>query len=159
LVAAVLAAALVVAGCGGGGGGGDEAAGGGGSLSKAEFLKQADAVCSAGKTKVRAEYQAYLTKNKIEEGKESKAENEAHVTEIAETIAFPALRQQIEEIRALGAPEGEEAEVKAFLDATEAEVKEAEEDPQSLLASSNEVFAKSDKLAEEYGFKVCGQRE
>lgn len=166
LIAVALTIALIGAGCGGGSDGSDgtgsapeEAGDGASSISKAEFLKKADNVCAEGGKEVEAEFQAYLKKNNLEEGKETPAENKAHVVEIAETIAIPGLQQQVKEIRALGAPSGEEAEVEAFIGAVEEALKEGEAEPASLIGATSELFAKADKLAQEYGLKVCGQRK
>ena len=46
---------------------------------------------------------------------------------------MPALEAEVAAIEALGAPEGDEAEVKAILDATERRIAEIEADPQGLL--------------------------
>jgi hypothetical protein len=181
LAAAFLAIALIGSGCGGGSDNsastGDNSAstgessastaedstssGEGSILGKAEFIGKADAICAEGKKQVEAEYAAYLKKNKISkvsESKESSAETEAHVAEIIETIAIPALRRQIDEIGSLGAPSGEEAQVRAYLAAAEEGIKKGEENPQVMFSSPTEVFANADELADEIGFKVCGQR-
>jgi hypothetical protein len=171
---AATALVLAVAGCGGGGSGGDSNNGGGSdrssesgeaeskqaaSLSKAEFIKQADAICASGRKQVEGEFAAYLKKNKVNPSSESPAETEAHETEVIETIAIPALRKQMGELKALGAPGGDEAAVEAFIDATEEGIEKGEEDPPSLFSSPQKVFAKSDSLARSYGFKVCGSRK
>jgi hypothetical protein len=167
----VLVIALFAVGCGGGGsdgsgsGGssdGDETSGGDetASLSKAEFVKQADAVCKKGSEEVRAEFAAYLKENKIKEigeGNESKAEAEGRIEEVIEA-AIPTLRQQLDGIRALAAPTANEAQVNAYLEAAEEGIEKGEEDPVELFTATEKVLAKSDKLAKEVGFKVCGNR-
>jgi len=165
-----LVVALAAAGCGSSGSdnnnsssdsssvsGGD---GGVASISKAAFIKEADAICASGKKQVENEYAAFLKKKGIKEinSKESSnAEAEAQATEVIETIAIPALNKQLDTIKALGAPDGEE-KVSAYLTAVEAGIEEGEAEPLTLFTSSEKVFAKADKLAGEIGFKVCGQR-
>ena len=46
--------------------------------------------------------------------------------------------------------------LEAYFDATDEEIKKTEENPRSLLGLAATVFAKSDKVAKEIGFKVCG---
>lgn len=162
-LASLLAIASIGVGCGGGSDGdGEEAASSSqtASISRAEFIEKADAVCGKGQKQVKAEYAAYLEENDIEElgeGGESETEAEARMADIIEA-AIPALRQQLEGIRELGAPAGEEARVSAYLEAAEAGIEKGEEDPRAMFTSSKALFAQSDKLAGEIGFKVCGQR-
>lgn len=160
--AAVLAIALIVVGCGGSGGDSSSDAGSTGEaapLSKPAFIKQADAVCSNGKKEVEADFAAYLKKHKIEgigtEG-ESKAEAEARKTEIVMTIGVPAYQKQVKEIDALATPAGDEATIEEFIDAAKKGVEEVEEEPEAVFDGSSKAFAKADKIAQGYGFKVCG---
>ncbi len=67
----------------------------------------------------------------------------------------PSLNQQAEEIDALGAPEGDEKKVEAILVSLEKAADEIEEDPASVF--EGKVLDKPNKLAEDYGFKVCGE--
>ncbi len=169
-VVIALVVALAAVGCGGsssdtnnsssdsssadGGGGGAT------SISKAAFIKEADAACASGKKQVEGEYAAYLKKKGIKEINSkvsSNAEAEAQATEVIETIAIPALNEQLDTIKALGVPDGEE-KVSAYLAAVEEGIEEGEGEPLTLFTSAEKVFAKADKLAGEIGFKVCGQR-
>lgn len=177
LAVLALAIALIVGGCGGGSGsddsnsnsnggnsseGGSSSEGGGGtsSISKAEFIKEADGICAAGKKQVESEYAAYLKKKGIKEispKASSRTEAEAQATEVIETIAIPALRRQFDAIGALGVPDDGE-QVSAYHAAVEKGIKVGEREPVSLFTSADKVFAEADKLADEIGFKVCGQR-
>lgn len=169
LSAAVLACALIAAGCGSSSGdssSSDPASssttpGEAAPLSKVEFVNKADAACAKGKKEVETEYAAYLKKNKITkatESKESPAEIEGRQSEVIETIAIPAYKQQAEEIRALGVPSGDEATVNALTAAIDEGIKKAEEDPQAVFAGTSKPFTKADKLANEYGLRICGGR-
>ncbi len=166
LFAGVLAIALILVGCGGGSGGGDSTASGStasstdsstASLSKAEFIKKADAICGVDGRRTQSEYARFVEKNKISEGKTPTA---AQYAEASEKIQIPAFKRQVEEIRALGAPAGEEEQVAALLDAVEAGIEKLEEvDPKVALESAHQKFIKADKLAVAYGLKVCGHSE
>lgn len=162
-----LALALIAVGCGSGedsssgtgGGGGETSSDQTASLSKAEFIKQADAVCSKGKKEVEAQFAAYLKKNKIEgigaKG-EPRPEAEERKADVVLTIGVPAYRKQLEEIDALPAPAGDEATVEEFVSAAEEGVEVVEEEPKAVFDGTSKAFAEADKVAKGYGFKVCG---
>jgi hypothetical protein len=166
LLAGVLAVALILVGCGGGGSdstttssdsttsSGDSSTA---SLSKAEFIKKADAICAAGGKRTQSEYAAYVEEKKLSAKKEP---TPAQFAEVSEKIQVPAFKRQAEEIRALGAPPGEEDQVTALVDAIDAGIEKVEEaDPRKALESSSSMFVEADKLAIAYGLKVCGHSE
>lgn len=148
--AAVAALVLTTAGCGGGSG--DDSAAS--SPSKAEFIKKADAICSQAAKQTAAEFAAYAKKNQLSEGQKLKPSQYA---EIGETILIPALKRQIAEIEALGAPEGDEDVITSFIAAVNEAIQKAEAEPKAAQ-SPEKLLAKADKLVANYGFKVCGQR-
>jgi hypothetical protein len=159
-IAIVSGCALAVAGCGGsssgdsGNGGGDAS-----TLSKSEFIEQADAICAKATKEVETEFASYLKSEGIEEigGKgESPAEEKARQTEVVETVGVPALRKQAEEIEALGLPSEDGEQVEKYLASVKEGIAEGEQNPTVLYASSEKIFAQSDKIAGEIGFKVCG---
>jgi hypothetical protein len=120
-----------------------------------------DAICAKGRKEVEANFTAYLKKNKIKElgeSGESAAETKKHEAALVETVALPALRDQVEKLKALGMPEGAEDEAEEFFEAVEEDIEAGEEDPQALFSSAEKTFAKSDKIAQEIGFEVCGNR-
>jgi hypothetical protein len=157
LLAGLLAVALLAVGCGGGGSDSSSASSepATSSLSKAAFIKKADEVCKKGGERTQSEFAAYIK----EEGISAKNEpTQAQFAEVSEGIQVPAFKRQAGELRALGAPAGDEAEVTAFVDAIDEGIEKVEEaDPKEALESASPMFAKADKLAAEYGFKVCGK--
>jgi hypothetical protein len=172
----VVAVALTAVGCGSSSGGDSGSSGststssgststseGGGEtavISKAGFIEAADAACARGKEQVETEFAEYLKENnikKIGESGESKAEAEARMAEVV-IAAIPTLQQQLKEIQVLGIPDGYESQINAYIDAAEEAIRKGEEDPQAMFTSAQKLFAASDKLADEIGFKVCGQR-
>lgn len=164
-LAATAALAIVpLTGCGGSGSdtsssttattasSGDTSAGA--SVSKATFIKEADAICTKAGKQTETEYATYAKKNKIVEGIEPSSTQIAVVTK---TILVPALKRQTKEIGALDAPANDEALINEFLEAVSSATKKAEEEPQAGQ-SPEKLLAKADKLIANYGFKVCGQR-
>lgn len=158
---ALAALALLVAGCGSSGGasssssGESSSAGGEGSssLTKAELIKQGDAICKKGNEDVEGEANEFAKENGIDVNKPSTSDQEDVISE----VIGPAIMRQAEKIGELGAPSGEEEEVEAVVAAVEAGAEEAEQAPGSILnGKGGGPFAEANKLASAYGFKVCG---
>ena len=152
LLAALAALALIVAGCGSGSDSTSNETTS--SLTKAEFVKQGNAICAKGSKEINEGFEKFAKENGFSEKKQpSKAELEEGI----ESIVIPGVRKEIEGIRALGPPD-EEAE--AVLDAAEEGLEKGEEDP-SLLAKEESAgpFAKANKLSREYGLTKCGEEE
>jgi hypothetical protein len=147
LLAALAALALVVAGCGGGSDSTDSS-----SLTKAQLIKQGDAICEKGEETLEAEANEFAKENGIDTSKPTKAQQE----EVIEQVVAPALRKQAEELRELGTPSGEEEAVEEIFDTLEEGTEELEEEPGKLLEGNNPV-EKAGNLAQKYGFKECGE--
>jgi maltose-binding protein MalE len=160
MLAGVVAVAIVAAGCGSSS---DSTSGSSESssadttattaaLSKAEFIKQGDAICTKGNKSIETEANEFAEENNVNTEKPTKAQKEEVITE----VVAPDLLKQGEEIGELGAPSGDEAEVEAIVAAVEGGAEELEENP-SLLIEGQNPLSKGSKLAGSYGFKVCGQ--
>jgi hypothetical protein len=152
---AVLVIGLVAAGCGssddsttGSTDGGETSTA---SLTKAEFVKQGNAICKVGNEEIDGEFEKFAEENGLNENKEP---TEAQFEEAAEEFLLPTITRQVEEIRALGTPEGEGEAIEAFLDNAEAEVEKVEGDP-SLLGE--DAFNAVNEEARAIGLTVCGE--
>jgi predicted small secreted protein len=149
VLAALAAISMIAAGCGGG----DDSSSEGSSITKAQFVKQADAICEKGNKETEAEFEEFAEEEGLGENKQpSKAQQEKAITD----IVAPGVQKQIEEIDGLGAPEGDEKQVEAIVTSVEEGVEEIEENPGSLTEGKNPL-AKGSKLAKEYGLKACGE--
>jgi len=146
--AAVLAA--LVAGCGSG----DETADETVTLTKVEFIKQGDAICKAGNKEIEEGFEEFAEENDLPENQEP---NDEQSVELVETVILPGIQQQGEELRDLGAPEGDEEQVDELLTSLEDAVAEGEDDPESLFEGSTDPFGEVNQLATDYGFEVCGE--
>ncbi len=145
----VVAIAAIVAGCGSSSD--DETS----SLTKAQFVARADAICKKGNAEIESEFEAFAEKNNIDENEEP---SKAQQAELSETILAPNVQNQADEIRALEAPSADEDEVSAMLDSLDEGVEEVEANPQAPFESKQpNPFGPANKLATEYGLKVCGQ--
>lgn len=131
-------------------GGGNEAPVHSSSLSKEEFIAQAGAICTKEKTAGLEAMGEYV---KQQPGVAGAAKIEL-IGEALQKVFLPAVQRQIDQIRALGAPEGEEAEVEAFLSALQEAVDQAGQGTPANGQFAKD-FASSAELAHEYGLTAC----
>lgn len=151
LVALFSSLVWIGAGCGGGGSSSDSTE----TISKAAFIQKADAACTKAGKQGEAELQAFLKKHKLGKGDEP---NNVELTEVGETILLPLLEQQRDDFHAAGVPrEGGEGQISSFYNAMDEAIKSLKKNP-TLAKSSPELLKRVDRLAKEYGFKVCGNR-
>lgn len=136
-------AAIAVAGCGSS----SNSTSGATALTKAEFLKQGNAICKKGNQQINA------AANKLFGGKKPSSAEE---TKFGQSTAIPSVQSQISGVEALSAPSGDESTVKAITDAAQKALDKAKAN-QSLLNASNTAgpFAEADKLAKAYGLTAC----
>jgi hypothetical protein len=144
----VAALAAAAAGCGGG----DDTSGTSAALTKAEFIKQADAICAKGNEAIEGEVEEFVQDNNIDTEKPTTKQQE----EVIADVVAPATRQQIEEIAELGAPSGDEGQIEAMVESVETGTEELEDQPEQLLEEKNPL-AEGSKLARAYGLKECGE--
>jgi hypothetical protein len=149
LTAAVTAIALVAVGCGSDDDNGttDSTA----SLTKAEFLEQGNAICRAGNKAIDGEFEKFAEEHNLSE---NKPPTDAQFEEAAEEFLVPAIARQVEEVRDLGLPEGEEDTVDEFLENAEAEVEKIEDDPSAL---NEDAFVAVNKEARTIGLVACSE--
>jgi hypothetical protein len=150
LLAGVMAIAIVAAGCGSSDDGTDTVV----VLTKTEYIKQGDAICAQGSKTLSQEAEDFADENDIDTNKPTKEQQE----EVIATVVGPALQAQADELSALGAPDGEEDKTSAIIEALESGAEELEDDPAVLLGDDGVApLDKANELAEEFGFKECGQ--
>jgi hypothetical protein len=148
-VAVLVALAAVVAGCGGSDDSDTSA-----SLTKAQFVKQADAICVNSNKEIESEFESYAKEKGWDENKEpSKDQQEEAIVD----VVAPNIQGQVDEIKDLGAPEGDEETIETMLAAVEEGVEELEENPGQLTEEGKNPLAKGSKLARDYGLAECGE--
>lgn len=152
VVAATVAALLLVAGCGSSGS--DEVTVQSGSLSKAAFVKKADAICEAARNEFVVKYTGFVEAHKSDLGDEQK--EKALAEELIETLLAPNVEGQVEEISELGAPSAYAPEATSFLIALEKRVDELKENPAGLAATPY-PFKKAEDVAAKVGMKGCAE--
>jgi ABC-type lipoprotein release transport system permease subunit len=138
--AAVLALGVIAAGCGSS----DDNDSSTSDLTKAAWIAKADAICQQGNQEIEQ-----AAKEQFGNEKPSAAD----VQQFARGVALLGTQDQVDKIRALGAPSGDEDEVNKILDTVQADIDKAKE----AGDIENSTFADGNALARQYGLKVCGQ--
>jgi hypothetical protein len=106
------------------------------SLTKAEFVKRANEICSRERQKV-------LDSSVPTESK------------LIEEVALPAIQSSIDEVRSLGAPPGDAAEVEAVLVAMQQDVDAGEKQDPSSFVQFERGLKSSAAMARKYGISGC----
>lgn len=154
-IAACAAIALIAAGCGSDSDGASAETGSGEvPKTRAEFIKQADPVCTKSNKKKENAFLAYGKENGL-------GGNRPLTKELTEdlvlTALLPEVQAQADALDEMPTPEGDEAEVDKIVAAINVAIAKTETDPLSAMTRSTSPFLKANKLSQEYGFKVCGQ--
>lgn len=152
IATATLATVVLVAGCGGASEPGGPVTAEAGSLSKRQFIERADDICAERVKESATAVMEYLKENGLEPTTRDALD---HAPEIVDAV-LPALQEQIDQLRSLGAPPGDVMAVSAILTAMQWNVDEGEAKPQKFLTSEGS-FATPAELAKEYGLAKCAQ--
>jgi hypothetical protein len=150
----LLVAVLAVGGCGGSDDSSSGAENGSvitvssGSLSKADFVRQADAICKEARRQYDDSFNEFAKTHKLG------GSPGEWVGEVVDTILIPTYEKQIDQINALGAPSGDEKEVSSFLNALQKRLDSMHKTP-TELGESLTPFEKPAALAKAYGLAGC----
>ena len=144
LLAAALGVALTAAGCGGDDDGEETTRA---PLTREEFISEADAICAEGDREIE------------EAGEElGDAPSEEELEQFTTEVVVPNVQDQIDQLRELPPPEGDEEDVAAILDAAQRGVDELEADPSLGIQGEDAggAFAEANQRAQGYGLTDCG---
>lgn len=142
-VLGILAVICLVAGCGGSSGGEATSA----VLTKAQFIKQADAICTKATKEREAAVNAWRSEYSGQE------EQEAHLKAGLKEVIAPHLQEEAEALKNLSPPQEDEATVARLIAALSTATKDlAKEEPEKALQSGIPGFEHD---AAAYGLKVC----
>lgn len=121
------------------------------SLTKAQFIKRADQICDQVSEDLLGPIYSYMKRHA------SKSKSEEELTaEAVRKVVVPQVEAEIEEIRALGAPAGDEEQIEEFLIADQRSVDSLKARRQlSLVPDVDNAFKQSKTLARAYGLKSC----
>jgi hypothetical protein len=141
---AVALAVAVVAAAGCGGSDDDDSTGPETSdLTKQEWIAQADQICVEGDKDIGRQAGEFF------DGKPTPAES----TQFSHEVVLPSIQAQVDQIRELGAPEGDEEQVEAMLDAVDEGLAKAETDGSALQEGA---LDEGTALVQAYGATACG---
>jgi hypothetical protein len=157
LLVTAFAVAAVVAGCGGdddsaasGSAGGDGSISTS-SLSKAQFVKQANAACHDEQVGYRKEITLALERFRSQ----GLSEHDAAVQAL-QAVRLPISEAQVVAIQKLGAPSGDEEEIEAALDAQQEAIDEFKAaEPAEVGADPTKYFGDASKMLQGYGLNAC----
>jgi hypothetical protein len=138
LLALALATGLIAVGCDGDDDNETEEA-----LSKDQWITQADQICERDNQEL-AQAGANI-------------QNQKDAEQFVSDTLVPKLNEEIEDLRALPAPEGDEDQINAILDAAQRGADEIEVDPTVVSNEASNPFDEANRLANDYGLQVCGQ--
>ncbi|MGH9181392.1 MAG: hypothetical protein ACRDY5_06720, partial [Acidimicrobiales bacterium] len=135
---------LTMAGLAGCGGGGDDS-GDGDRLTRAEFLKQANAICKKGDARI----------DKEAENIDDEADTEEVAAFIEDTV-LPETRAQVDDVDDLKPPENLADDVDEALAATRRALDKVEDDPEGAIEDGEEIFADANERLNDLGLTECG---
>jgi hypothetical protein len=144
---AALIAGVCVAGCGSSSSTTTETTA---AITKAEFVAKANAACVKGEKAQDAEVNAYVKQHGLENKKPSKAQE----AELVETVLAPNIQSQIDAVKALGAPSGEEQQVNSAVELSQQALEKIEADPE-LAFGKESAFTAAGKQLHALGLKEC----
>jgi hypothetical protein len=143
LVVGIVLLAAFASGCGG-----DSATSS--SLTRPEFIKQANAACAKRHQVWQTSLASYNKQVKERNATAEPQVQEEIATELLEEEMLPAVRKQLEALEALPAPDGEEDVISKILATLSQELNKVEKDPIKALAKSHN-FETFEEESKEYG--------
>lgn len=141
---AVAVVATVAAGCGGDSGG-DQTSTGGATLTKEQWIAQADAICAPGQSKIS---------QAVNDLYSAPTPSQADLDHYAKDVLAATVQGDIDKIRDLPVPEGNSAQIDRILQAAQDGVDQLE--AQGLDRSAGGPFIEANLLAQHYGLQTCG---
>jgi hypothetical protein len=149
-LASIALAAAAFAGCGGGDETATDPPGVSRPIAKVRFLAEADRICHSTNARIEAAADGLATRRR--------QSPPAEVRRVVPKIVVPTRRSEVEAIRSLGAPAGDEAKAQAILAATERGIRQIEADPVGVLDRPPRALREAGRLAQAYGSAECDLR-
>ncbi len=137
-VAVALALGGIAAGCGSSN---DDSTTSTAAISKADFVAQANQICKQGNAEVE------------QAGKQLGNVNEAQLEDFVANTVVPNIQKQVDGVKALGAPAGEEAQLNELISVTQADLDQLKADPSKI--QDDHLFDDSNQKATALGLTEC----
>jgi hypothetical protein len=113
------------------------------TISKAEFVAKGNAICAAGSKTQEAAFTAFAKKNGL---KENEQPTKAQQAEAVNTILLPDIQTQINAVKNIGAPSGEEQQVSSALETAEQELSKVKANPELAFGKESAFLGAGEKL-------------
>jgi hypothetical protein len=124
------------------------------AISKAEFVVKGNAICVAGNKRQELEYTAFGKKHGFSEKAEP---TKAQQTELVNAVFIPSIQNQIDSVKALGAPSGEEQKVSSALTASQEALNKVKAKPELLFGKTSPFKAAGEQL-HALGLTKCAKK-
>jgi hypothetical protein len=148
LLALVISLTAVVAGCGGSVGSGDSTTS---TLTGAEYVKEANAICKTARVERKA---SFLKAWKSHPGA---ANSNTAKEELVLGVIMPPIAQMNKELGELQPPSSQAAAAKKLVASFDREIKLIQANPISLFTGEHGQFTTADELAIANGLKQCSE--
>jgi hypothetical protein len=145
-IAALLLAGLLITGCGSSSTTTTTA-----TISKAEFIAKGNAICVAGNKAQNEGFGKFAKEHGLSEKSEP---NQAQTAELVETVFVPNIQHQIDAVKALGAPSGEEQQVSEALETAQETLNKVEANPELFTGKQN-PFHEAGQMLHALGLVKC----
>lgn len=122
------------------------------SESKEDYVAKANALCKERTQQIQMEVGELLEDLPAN----GNGNQRAGLRKLVEKGVAPGLEAEIEELRELGAPEGDEKQIEEILAAIEATITEMRKNPKAFV-DDPKAFARTRRLAGPYGIGQCGK--
>ncbi len=155
-VAALVALLLAFVATGCGSSSSDEVTVQTGSLSKAEFIEKADAICEAARTEFLAKYTKFLEAHKSVVNSADEEAKSVLLSEILNSILAPNIEDQVTQISKLGVPQDFAPEVEKFLNALQGRMDKALDNPEGFTTTPT-PFVQAENIARQATMNGCAE--
>jgi hypothetical protein len=122
------------------------------ALTKAQFLTKGNAICKHGNVQITKAAHQQLSRTKYPNGPPP----QAVLTKFATVTLIPTIQSEINGIKALGAPSGDQAKVTAIVTSAQAALDKGKANPTLVIQKNSTLFANANKLSKAYGLTACG---
>jgi hypothetical protein len=116
------------------------------SITKDEFVTQANQICADGNKTIDAAANDTFTGGKP---------SQEDILAFWSDALIPSVTDQVAQIKALGIPAGDEEQVNALFAAVDSDLAEAQKEVDAGDLSNQDPFADANKLAGDYGLTEC----
>jgi hypothetical protein len=116
------------------------------TLPKDKYAQKADLICGDASVEQSEIATVYFKKHP-----------NAQEIDLVEPAGIPPLEKEIEELKDLGLPRGQEAQAEAFLEESEIALEALKEEPKGALAEHDNPYNKANELGEKLGLGDCSR--